>query len=157
MEPVLQKKKKQEDLLLEAKNFFNAYKKEISSSIRTGDKVVTIDFNHLKEFSIPISNELLETPQQTLAILENALDDSGLVKNPRVRLIDLPKSSFIKIREIRSKHLDQMLWIEGIIRQASDVRPQVVNAKFECPNCGALLSVLQIDSKFREPSRCTCG
>ena len=31
MEPVVQKKKRQEDLLLEAKNFFNAYKKEISS------------------------------------------------------------------------------------------------------------------------------
>ena len=40
---------------------------------------------------------------------------------------------------------------------ASDVRPQIVNAKFECPNCGAMLSVLQIDKKFREPSRCSCG
>jgi replicative DNA helicase Mcm len=50
-----------------------------------------------------------------------------------------------------------MIVIEGIIRQASDVRPQVVNAKFECPSCGTVMSVLQIEKKFREPQRCSCG
>ena len=50
-----------------------------------------------------------------------------------------------------------MIWIEGIVRQASDVRPQVVNARFECPTCGTILSVLQIDRIFHEPSRCACG
>ena len=74
-----------------------------------------------------------------------------------MRILDLPRTAEFKIREIRAKHLDNFLSIEGIIRQASDVRPQVVNAKFECPNCGAILSVLQIDRKFREPSRCSCG
>lgn len=157
MEPVAQKKKKQEDLLLEAKNFFDSHKKEIGSSIRSGERVINIWFQQLSEHSHILAESVLETPQQTLAIMENALDDSGLCKNPRIRLSELPKSALIKIREIRSKHLDRMLWIEGIIRQASDVRPQVVNARFECPNCGALLSVMQIDNKFREPSRCTCG
>jgi replicative DNA helicase Mcm len=47
--------------------------------------------------------------------------------------------------------------LDGIIRQASDVRPQVVNAKFECPSCGTVIAVLQIEKKFREPSRCSCG
>jgi replicative DNA helicase Mcm len=37
------------------------------------------------------------------------------------------------------------------------VRPQVVNAKFECPSCGTVISVLQVEKKFREPSRCSCG
>jgi len=50
-----------------------------------------------------------------------------------------------------------LISIEGIVRQASEVRPQVVNAKFECPSCGTIISVLQIDKKFREPSRCSCG
>ena len=50
-----------------------------------------------------------------------------------------------------------MISIEGIVRQASEVRPQVVNAKFECPSCGTIISVLQIDKKFKEPNRCSCG
>lgn len=158
MEVQLTKKKKQEDLLLEAKSFFDYHKKEIGKLIRQGERVVLLSFQQISEFSPTLSESIIEAPTTTLAVLENALDDIGLVKGPpRIRLSDLPNSSKIKIRDIRAKHLDQLLWIEGIVRQASDVRPQVVNAKFECPNCGATLSVLQIDKKFREPARCTCG
>jgi replicative DNA helicase Mcm len=153
------KKKKQEELVLEAKSFFNAYKKEIGRSLRKEDKAVRINFPQLLEFSPMLSDNLLEFPEETIAAIETALEESNIAveKNFRVRITDLPLSSFIKIREIRAKHLDRFLWIEGIVRQASDVRPQVVNAKFECPNCGAILSVLQIEKKFREPSRCSCG
>ena len=153
----MDKKKRQEELILEAKNFFDSYKKEIGQSIRSEDKTIRINFSQLAEFSPPLSDRLIESPEETISIIETALEESGLVKTPRARFIELPKTCFVKIREIRAKNLDQFLWIEGIVRQASDVRPQVVNAKFECPNCGAVLSVLQIDRKFREPSRCTCG
>jgi replicative DNA helicase Mcm len=47
--------------------------------------------------------------------------------------------------------------IEGVVRQKSDVRPQVTSSKFECPSCGNIISVLQLDSKFKEPTRCGCG
>ncbi len=149
-------KKGQEELLLEAKNFFDSYKKEFAESIRSEEKALRIKFPILAEFSPVLSEKIIESPEETIAIMENALEESGLVKSSRIRFLELPKTAEIKIREIRAKHLDQFLSMEGIIRQASDVRPQVVNAKFECPNCGAILSVLQIDRKFREPSRCSC-
>jgi replicative DNA helicase Mcm len=154
---VAENKKKQEELLLEAKNFFDAHKKEIGESIRSGENVVNLEFSDLSEFTPLLSERVIEFPEETIAILETALEESGLVKNPRIRFSNLPDTTKANIRDIRAKHLDQFLWIEGIVRQASDVRPQVVNAKFECPNCGAILSVLQIDKKFREPSRCSCG
>ena len=150
-------KKQQEELILEAKAFFNTYKKEIADSTRSEEKIVNLDHSQLAEFSPILSENVIESPEKTIALLENAIEESGLLKYPRVRFISIPQTSFIKIREIRAKNLDRLLWIEGIVRQASEVRPQVVNAKFECPNCGAVLSVLQIDKKFREPSRCTCG
>ncbi len=154
----MESRKKQGELILEAKNFFNTHKKEIGQSIRSGESVVGISFLQIAESSPVLSEAVIEFPEETLAmVLETALEESGLVKSPRIRFLDLPKTSNLKIRDIRAKHLDQLLWIEGIVRQASDVRPQVVNAKFECPSCGAILSVLQIDKKFREPSRCSCG
>jgi replicative DNA helicase Mcm len=73
-----------------------------------------------------------------------------------LRFSSLPKTVEVRIRDVRARHLDKLLGVEGIVRQASDVRPQVVNAKFECPNCGAILSVLQLDNKFHEPQRCSC-
>jgi len=155
----MEKKKKHDELILEAKGFFDSTKKELAQAIRAREKIIPINFPQLAEFSPTLSESLIEKPEETIALLETALVESNLVgdKNARIRLQELPKTSSVRIREIRAKHLDQLLWIEGIVRQASDVRPQVVNAKFECPNCGAILSVLQIDNKFREPSRCTCG
>ena len=150
-------KKKNEDLILDAKNFFDAHKKEIGESIRKGERIIKVEFNKLAEFSPTLSELLIENPEVIIPIMETSLEESGLVKNPRIRISDLERTAETKIRNIRAKHLNQFISVEGIVRQASDVRPQVVNAKFECPNCGAKLSVLQIDNKFREPSRCSCG
>ena len=148
---------KKEELLIEAKKFFNAYKENLGPSLRKGDNVLFVDFMQLIEFSNALSDEILSNPEDTLRLIEQAFEESGLVNNIRVRLKNLPKSQEIKIRNIRSKHLNELIIVEGIIRQSSDVRPQVVNAKFECPSCGTIIGVLQIEKKFREPSRCSCG
>ncbi len=152
-----EKKPKNEDLIIEAKNFFDFNKKELGASIRKGGNVIYLDFIKLTEFSNMLSDEILSNPEEVLRLIELAIEESGLVKDVRVRLKNIPQSQEIKIRNIRSKHLNEIIVIEGIIRQASDVRPQVVNAKFECPSCGTVISVLQIEKKFREPSRCSCG
>ena len=151
------KKTKQEDLLIEAKNFFEAHKKELLESKKKGSNVVFLDFESLIKFSKILSDEILEDPEETLRIFEQAIEQSPLIDSVRIRLKNLPKFQIVKIRNIRSKHLNEMIVIEGIIRQASDVQPQVVNAKFECPSCGTLIQVLQLEKKFREPSRCSCG
>lgn len=152
----MEKKKKRNDLMLEAKNFFNAHKKEIAAAAREGERVIRIKFTDLAKFSQELADNLIDTPEETLEILEAALEESEFVKNPRIRIIEPPTSSNIKIRNIRAKHLDQFICVEGIVKQASEVRPQVVNARFECPSCGAILSVLQVDRKFHDPSRCSC-
>ena len=151
------RKSKSEDLIIEAKNFFNFNKEDLGESIRKKTNVVFLDFMKLTEFSNKLSDEIIVNPEETLSVIELAVEELGLVKNARVRLRNLSESHGIKIRNIRSKHLNELVILEGIIRQASDVRPQVVNAKFECPSCGTVISVLQIEKKFREPSRCSCG
>ena len=150
-------KPKKEDLIIEAKSFFDSHKKELGESIRKSQNVIYLDFLKLTEFSNVLSDQIMTNPEETLGLFEIAIEESGLVSNARVRLYNLPKSQEMKVRNIRSRNLDEIIVIEGIIRQASDVRPQVVNAKFECPSCGTVISVLQIEKKFREPTRCSCG
>jgi replicative DNA helicase Mcm len=111
----------------------------------------------LASFSHEFAERLLYKPEETLQALEIALEETGIISKARIRFIDMPKSQSIKIREIRAMHLGQMISIDGVVRQASEIRPQVVNAKFECPSCGTVISVLQVDKNFREPSRCGCG
>lgn len=150
-------KKTNEDFIIEAKTFFEAYKKQIGESIRKGKKVVYINFEDLASSSPVLSEALMGNPEDVLQILETALEETGLIKNPRIRFNNLPETQKVKIRTIRAEHLNQLIFFEGLVRQASEVRPQVVNAKFECPTCGTVISVLQVDKKFREPSRCSCG
>ncbi|MBU2616071.1 MAG: hypothetical protein KKC19_03130 [Nanoarchaeota archaeon] len=151
------KKPANEELMIEAKNFFDSYKKEVGDSIRKGKSVINVDFSTLTEFSNKLAEEILSNPEETLSLIETAIEETGLVEKVRVRLINMPKTQEIKVRNIRSRNLNELIVIEGIVRQASDVRPQVVNSKFECPSCGTIISVLQIEKKFREPSRCSCG
>ena len=153
----MDKKNNNEELIIEAKSFFETYKKQIGDSRRKGKKVVLINFSDLSSFSPTLAEGLISQPEELLQLLESALEDTGLIKTPRIRFNDLPKTQEVAIRNIRSHHLNQFIFFEGLVRQASEVRPQVVNAKFECPSCGTVISVLQIEKKFREPSRCSCG
>jgi len=152
-----EKKRELEEQILEAKGFFETYKKEIGQSIRDNKKIVKVNFQDLAKHSHIFAEELLSRPEEMLQILETALDDIGLIKKARIRLTNIPKTQETRIGHIRAKHLNKIISITGIVRQASEVRPQVVNAKFECPSCGTIISVLQIEKKFREPSRCSCG
>ncbi|MFH1917498.1 MAG: LAGLIDADG family homing endonuclease, partial [Nanoarchaeota archaeon] len=149
--------KNTEELISEAKLFFDTYKKEIGDSVRKGKKVVFINFEDLASNSPILAEALISQPEEITQLLEIALEESGLIKTPRIRFNDLPGTQKVRIRTIRAEHLNQLIFFEGLVRQASEVRPQVVNAKFECPSCGTVISVLQIEKKFREPSRCSCG
>src|SRR3989344_2036320 len=150
-------KVKTEEMITEAKEFFNSYKKQIGEAVRSADNTVYVSFDDLASFSPKLSELFLERPEEILGILEISLAETELIKNPRIRFTDIPKNNFVKIRNIRAKHLNRFVWIEGIVRQASDVRPQVVSARFECPSCGTIISVLQLEKKFKEPTRCSCG
>jgi len=133
------------------------YQKDLHERLNRGITYIVFDFFKLAEFDPRLADQLLEEPEETLKAAELALEQFEVEKGFRVRFSDLPKSQEIFIRNIRSKHLKKFIACEGIIRQSSEVRPQVVTAKFECPSCGNTITMPQVDQQFREPSRCTCG
>jgi len=153
MEPTLIIKKFQEYL---DKNHLG----EIAEKSRKGEKFLVVDFTKLSMYSPELADELLENPEEVLKAGEIALEQfevKGDLKNFRIRIKNLPESYEILIRNVRSKHINKFLYVKGLVRQKSDVRPQVTSARFECPSCGNVITVLQLDSKFKEPSRCGCG
>ena len=148
----------QEEFLMEAKSFFEMNRKEIGDAAKSSEKIVKIDFQEFSEFSPKLSEYLLERPEETIQILEVALEElEWAPKKARVRFTSISPLQEMFIRNIRAVNLGKLIGIEGIVRQASEVRPLVTNARFECPSCGTIISVLQFDKKFKEPSRCSCG
>ena len=135
------------------------YKARIHELIRDGKTSLVIDFLELSSFDIELSEQLLEEPEETIKAAEYSLDqlDVGESTLKRVRFFNLPKGQIIRIKDIRSAHINKFMALEGIVRQASDVRPHVTLAKFECPSCGNTMTIPQLESTFREPTRCSCG
>ena len=133
------------------------YEKEIYLLNDKGNFVLNIDFSKIIGFNPALADQLLEDPEDTVRSIELSIEGFNLKQQFRVRIFNLPRSQFKMIKDIRSNDLGKFLSIEGIVRQASDVRPQVTSAKFECPSCGNNISILQLDTKFKEPSRCSCG
>jgi len=136
------------------------YHNELLEHVRKGKKALYVNFALLAQFTPEIADLLLDQPEEIFKAFEIAVEQFDLpieVKNFTIRVKNLPKTQKILLRNIRSKHLGKLLWFEGVVRQKSDVRPQVTSARFECPSCGNVIPVLQLDNQFKEPTRCGCG
>ncbi len=136
------------------------YRVEVSENVRKGNDFLWVDFAQLSQFDPDLANLLLEDPENVLKAAEIAVNSLSVSRQPQgfaIRIFNLPPSQTIKIREIRSIHIGKLICLHGLVRQKSDVRPQVTSSRFECPSCGNIIPLLQLDSKFREPSMCGCG
>ena len=105
-----------------------------------------IDFSKLDKFNPSLADLLLNEPEETLELFEEALkeiDLPNLSSNFRLRFYNLPESSNIRIRNIRSEHIGKFITVDGIVKRASEVRPEVSEAIFECPECGEKITVIQ--------------
>ncbi len=139
-------------------DFFENYKDQLQEVARLGLGSIQIDFSELSKSDLELSELLLSDPEDSLKAAEMSLTNFDIpLEKTRIRFLNLPDSQKLMIRDIRANHLGKFISIEGIVRQTSDVRPQVISAKFECPSCGNNITILQIESKFKEPSRCSCG
>ncbi|MEK6900123.1 MAG: minichromosome maintenance protein MCM [Nanoarchaeota archaeon] len=138
------------------------YYPQLLEAVRKGDLCIKLDFSELIKFNTEITGEILESPEELIKAAEIAIKEFDLPKKLtkfNIRFINLPISEKVLISEIRSKHLNKLVWFDGIVRNKTDVRPHVTAAKFECPSCGNIINVLQLDvsKKYKEPTRCGCG
>ncbi len=140
--------------------FETVYYKELVENVAHGHSHLAISFPELSQFSVELAEDLLDDPENVLQAARHSVEQMDLgrqVTSFEARFYDLPETSYMRVRNIRSKHIGKFIQMTGIVRQKSDVRPQVTSARFECPSCGNILPVLQLDEKFKEPHHCACG
>ncbi len=134
------------ELSMEAKKILRNIKKE-----RDG-KSVYLDFNQIAIENPIFADKILEDPDNTVDIIKESL---GF--NCDVRFKNLPESIVVNIEDLRAKHLNQLMLVEARSVSLSSVRPLIKIIKYECPNCGSVISVQQTESFIRQPRRCSCG
>ncbi|KHO47727.1 MAG: replicative DNA helicase Mcm [archaeon GW2011_AR5] len=133
------------------------YDSELRKAVND-EKALVVDFSVLDRFDPLTADELLEQPERVLAIF-NAAAASVVNADERVnvRVRNLPESRNIRIRNLRAVHLNRLWTISATIRGASEVKPQIYEAVFECPDCKAKISVQQSGKIVQKPSMCECG
>lgn len=121
------------------------------------EHAVVIDFAALDRHDPLIADQLLEMPNTVLDALNAAATTIADGEKMTVRVKNLPVSRQIRIRNLRSKHLGKLWCIDAVIRSASEVKPQIYEAVFECPDCRAKINVPQDSNIVQKPGVCECG
>ncbi|MDY6771554.1 MAG: minichromosome maintenance protein MCM [Candidatus Nanohaloarchaea archaeon] len=138
--------------------FREAMKEELSRIESQGERAVVIDYEDLMKYSPELADAVIEDPDECIAAAEDALDLLSFIDqdlNPRIS--NLPESEFVHIRNLRSNHIGKLVGIKGLVKRASEVRPEVQSATFECSNCGDRYEKEQNSTKMKSPYKCDCG
>ena len=122
------------------------------------DRALIVDYSFLDRFDSILADELLKSPDRLIKAFNlAAIAVSGSDERINVRIRNLPESSRIRIRNLRAVHLNQLWSVNATIRAATEVKPQIFEAIFECPDCKTRISVLQESRLLQKPSVCECG
>lgn len=138
------------------------YLSKLADIFKKGGRSIQIDYTDLDKFNPKLADELIDKPDKCIELFVNTLSSMDLAFDKEVkitpRFFNIPEEKRISIRDIRSKDIGKFIAVEGLVRQASDVRPVSSVIRFECPSCAQLITVVQRDKRETEPSRCpNCG
>jgi replicative DNA helicase Mcm len=138
----------------------NYYRNEIGELARqypNEQRSLFIDWDDLYRFDSDLADDYRSQPGQLQEYAEEALRlydlpvDVGLGR-AHVRIRGLQEAT--EIREIRARHRGQLLSVQGTVQKATDVRPKITEAAFECQRCGTLTRIPQSGGDFQEPHEC---
>ncbi|MFB6311954.1 MAG: LAGLIDADG family homing endonuclease, partial [Salinirussus sp.] len=141
--------------------FYREYYKdaigELARQYPTGRKSLYIEWQDLYQFDPDLADDVRAQPGQLREYAEEALRLYDLpadvsLSDAHVRIKGLPETT--EIREIRADHRGRLLAVRGIVRKATDVRPKITEAAFECQRCGTLTRIPQTGGEFQEPHEC---
>ena len=118
-----------------------------------------VDYDDLYTFDPDLAEDYLAKPDQLQRYAEEALRLYDLpadvsLGQAHVRLTNVPETIDIRNIRVHDDHIGKLVSVQGIVRKATDVRPKITEAAFECQRCGTMTYIPQQDSGFQEPHEC---
>ena len=154
------------DLVASFEEFFDShYKKEAERLAGTYPKKKSLEVSYaeLAKYDPDIADELVANPDPVIESSRKALSAMNLtlapgVKfEPYVRFFGLPDSYRHLVKDVGAEHINRLISVDGIVTKATEVRPKVRIAVFECTHCGATPSVAATKNLIEPPAVCECG
>jgi len=130
---------------------------ELAQKYPSEQRSLYLDWNDLYRYDPDIADDFIAKPGQMREYAEEALRLYDLpvdvkLGGAHIRVRNL--SDATGIRDIRADHVGNLVAVQGIVRKATDVRPKMQEAAFECQRCGTLTRIPQSGGDFQEPHQC---
>ena len=123
-------------------------------------KSLYVQYNDIDEYNTDLAMYIVDHPDRSLfvgrRVLKNMMPpgwDQG--HNINLRITNLPRDARVEVRELRAKHLNKLISVEGLVRKSSTVKPKMTNALFRCARCNEEIWEPQVGSILREPIMCS--
>ena len=121
------------------------------------EKDLDVDFKKLEMHSNELSELLLEEPDYFFELAKEASEGIDLPVPVTVRFSNLPENLVVPIRNLRAKHIGKFIATEGVVRKASEIRPELTGIIWECPECENEIEVERKGNYIGKPFSCDCG
>ncbi len=141
------------------RNYYDNEIKQLAQRYPNEQRSLHVDWQDLYRFDPDLADDFIAQPEQLQRYAEEALRLYDLpidvsLGQAHVRVRNLPETESPEIREIRARDMNSLVQVRGIVRKATDVRPKIEEAAFECQLCGTLTRVPQSSGDFQEPHEC---
>ncbi|NGM68555.1 XRE family transcriptional regulator [Natronolimnobius sp. AArcel1] len=141
------------------RNYYDNEIKQLAQRYPNEQRSLHVDWQELYRYDPDLADDFLNQPEQLQRYAEEALRLYDLpidvsLGQAHVRVRNLPDTESPEIREIRALDMNSLVEVHGIVRKATDVRPKIEDAAFECQLCGTLTRVPQSSGNFQEPHEC---
>ncbi|MFQ6106434.1 MAG: minichromosome maintenance protein MCM [Thermoplasmata archaeon] len=151
-----------EELLSKWEEFFEQYGYESKitavADVFPEKRSLEVRFEDIDRYDTDFAMHFLRKPARTISAGEEAISKAvpptAEDVSIHMRVKGLPRDHRITIRDLRSKHVGRFVAVEGLVRKATEVRPMIIEATFECRRCGHRFTALQEGMAFREPLEC---
>ncbi|MFH0711143.1 MAG: minichromosome maintenance protein MCM [Candidatus Aenigmatarchaeota archaeon] len=133
-----------------------SYYNELVTAVSEGRKSINVDFSVLDKFDSELADYTLENPEEIFQIAEESFKQIDLPSDLklRVRFFNLPELKEIRIRNLRAEHIGKLIVVDGMVRRASEIRPEVSEAVFQCTQCGEKITIIQTGTMLSDPQEC---
>ncbi|MEM5872094.1 MAG: MCM family protein, partial [Candidatus Aenigmatarchaeota archaeon] len=144
-------KSKREELIEKFNEFLDRYyNKELVEAANEG-KPLVISFEKLDATPYELSDILINNPDEFFELANEALNQKDLPNPVKIRV---KGGESVMIRDLRAKHLGKFITVEGIVRRASEIRPQVIEIIWLCEDCNEIAREPKLSFRTNFEIRC---
>ena len=152
---------KDENLVASWQQFFEEHCKSQLETLALSypnKRSLVLDYWKVDEVDDTLADLLLKQPYKAFFNAEEALKTIDVSLEHKMdlhfRVINLPETNKIIIRNIRANHLGTLVAVDGLVKKRTEVRPKLQVGAFQCQKCGAVIKVEQEEDILKEPSEC---